>query len=50
MNADKFQWVFSEPWLNAYGKAVKLCRRQPGLTPFYHPRRPFPHGHRQWVV
>jgi hypothetical protein len=34
MNADKFQWVFSEPWLNACGKAVKLCRRQPGLTPF----------------
>ena len=28
MVADKFQWVFSEPLLNACGKDVKFCRRQ----------------------
>src|SRR5678815_4929102 len=32
--ADKFQWVFSEPLLNACGKDVKFCRRQRLLTPF----------------
>src|SRR5712691_1274408 len=34
MVADKFQWVFSEPLLNARGKAVKFCRRQRVITPF----------------
>lgn len=34
MVADKFQWVFSEPLLNACGKAVKFCRRQRVITPF----------------
>ena len=34
MVADKFQWVFSEPLLNACGKDVKLCRRQRVITPF----------------
>src|ERR671937_832598 len=34
MVADKFQWVFSEPLLNACGKDVKLCRRQRIITPF----------------
>jgi hypothetical protein len=34
MVADKFQWVFSEAWLNACGKDVKLCRRQRVITPF----------------
>ena len=34
MVADKFQWVFSEPLLNACGTDVKLCRRQRILTPF----------------
>ena len=34
MFADKFQWVFSEPLLNACGKDVKFCRRQRILTPF----------------
>jgi hypothetical protein len=32
--ADKFQWVFSEPLLNACGKDVKFCRRQRVITPF----------------
>src|SRR3989440_2054348 len=34
MVADKFQWVFSEPRLNACGKDVKFCRRQRVITPF----------------
>src|SRR6476620_3371261 len=34
MVADKFQWVFSEPLLNACGKEVKFCRRQRVITPF----------------
>jgi ribosome-associated translation inhibitor RaiA len=34
MVADKFQWVFSEPLLNACGKDVKFCRRQRLITPF----------------
>jgi hypothetical protein len=34
MVADKFQWVFSEALLNACGKDVKFCRRQPIITPF----------------
>jgi len=34
MVADKFQWVFSEPLLNACGKDVKFCRRQRVITPF----------------
>jgi len=34
MVADKFQWVFSEPLLNACGTEAKLCRRQRILTPF----------------
>src|SRR3989449_3808786 len=34
MVADKFQWVFGEPLLNACGKAVKFCRRQRVITPF----------------
>jgi hypothetical protein len=32
--ADKFQWVFSEPLLNACGTEAKLCRRQRIITPF----------------
>ncbi len=31
--ADKFQWVFSEPLLNACGKDVQFCRRQRIITP-----------------
>ena len=34
MVADKFQWVFSEPRLNACGTEEKFCRRQRILTPF----------------
>jgi hypothetical protein len=34
MMADKFQWVFSEPLLNACGTAVKFCQRQRVITPF----------------
>src|SRR5215471_11900994 len=34
MVADKFQWVFSEPLLNACGKDVKFCRRPRVITPF----------------
>src|SRR3989442_2101559 len=34
MVADKFQWVFAEPLLNACGKDVKFCRRQRVITPF----------------
>jgi len=34
MVADKFQWVFSEPLLNACGQDVKFCRRQRVITPF----------------
>jgi hypothetical protein len=34
MVADKFQWVFSEPLLNACGKDVMFCRRQRVITPF----------------
>jgi ribosome-associated translation inhibitor RaiA len=34
MVADKFQWVFSEALLNAYGQEVKFCRRQRVITPF----------------
>jgi Transposase DDE domain len=34
MVADKCQWVFSEPLLNACGKDVKFCRRQRIITPF----------------
>jgi hypothetical protein len=34
MVADKFQWVFSEPLLNACGQDVKVCRRQRVITPF----------------
>src|SRR5215470_12465111 len=34
MVADKFQWVFSEPLLNACGTEAKLCRRQRLITPF----------------
>jgi hypothetical protein len=34
MVADKFQWVFSEPLLNACGTDVKFCRRQRVITPF----------------
>ena len=33
MVADKFQWVFSEPLLNACGKDVQFCRRQRVITP-----------------
>jgi hypothetical protein len=33
MVADKFQWVFSEPLLNACGTEVKFCRRQRIITP-----------------
>jgi len=32
--ADKFQWVFSEPLLNACGTEEKFCRRQRIITPF----------------
>ena len=34
MVAAKFQWVFSEPLLNACGKDVLFCRRQRIITPF----------------
>ena len=34
MVADKFQWVFSKPLLNACGTEVKFCRRQRIITPF----------------
>jgi hypothetical protein len=34
MVAEKFQWVFSEPLLNACGKDMKFCRRQRVITPF----------------
>src|SRR3989449_9753247 len=34
MVADKFQWVFSEPLLNACGTEGKFCRRQRIITPF----------------
>lgn len=34
MVADKFQWVFSEPLLNACGTDVQLGRRQRIITPF----------------
>src|SRR5881296_482297 len=34
MMADKFQWVFSEPLLNACGTEAKFCRRQRIITPF----------------
>src|SRR5690242_6366063 len=34
MVADKFQWVCSEPLLNACGTDVKFCRRQRVITPF----------------
>src|SRR5437588_10061939 len=33
MVADKCQWVFSEPLLNACGTEAKLCRRQRIITP-----------------
>ena len=33
MVADKFQWVFSEPLLNACGTEAKFCRRQRIITP-----------------
>ena len=33
MVADKFQWVFSEPLLNACGKDVKFCRRERTMPP-----------------
>src|SRR2546425_3094956 len=33
MVAEKFQWVFSEPLLNACGTEAKLCRRQRIITP-----------------
>jgi ribosome-associated translation inhibitor RaiA len=33
MVADKFQWVFSEPLLNACGTKEKFCRRQRLITP-----------------
>ena len=33
MVADKFQWVFSEPLLNACGTEGKFCRRQRIITP-----------------
>ena len=33
MVADKFQWVFSEPLLNACGKDVMFCRRQRVVYP-----------------
>ena len=34
MVVDKFQWVFSEPLLNAWGTEAKFCRRQRIITPF----------------
>ena len=34
MVADKCQWVFSEPLLNACGTKEKFCRRQRIITPF----------------
>jgi hypothetical protein len=34
MVAEKFQWVFSEPLLNACGTEAKFCRRQRIITPF----------------
>jgi len=34
MVADKFQWVFSAPLLNACGTEAKFCRRQRIITPF----------------
>src|SRR5437016_8416816 len=34
MMADKFQWVFSEPLLNACGTEVMLSRRHRIITPF----------------
>ena len=34
MVADKFQWVFAAPLLNAWGAEVKFCRRQRRITPF----------------
>ena len=34
MVADKFQWVFSEPLLNACGTEAKFGRRQRLITPF----------------
>jgi len=34
MIADKFQWVFSEPWLNACAKDVRFGKRQRIITPF----------------
>jgi hypothetical protein len=34
MIADKFQWVFSEPLLNACGTDTKFCRRLRIITPF----------------
>jgi len=34
MVADKFQWVFSEPRLNACGTKEQFCRRQRIITPF----------------
>src|SRR5215468_7811011 len=34
MVADKFQWVFSEPLLNACGTDTKFCQRLRTITPF----------------
>src|SRR2546427_10540559 len=34
MVADKCQWVFAEPLLNACGTEVTFCRRQRIITPF----------------
>src|SRR2546427_11188188 len=34
MVAEKFQWVCSEPLLNACGTEAKFCRRQRIITPF----------------
>ena len=34
MVADKVQWVFSEPMLNACGTDTKFCRRMRTITPF----------------
>src|SRR5439155_25200862 len=34
MVADKFQWVFSESFLNACGTDAKFCRRMRTITPF----------------
>jgi hypothetical protein len=34
MIADKFQWVFSESFLNSCGTDVKFCRRMRTITPF----------------